>query len=392
MRKWILFLLIPIIVAVSGVGAYVVVNATPGDALILSDYFEITYEGYNGTGKVDITRKDDMLFDEVDVIRLEQKDSLFRNKEVTQDEYLRFAAGIEALAEPDENLKNGDEFIISYIYDKELAKKLHISVDDAMKGYTVEGLTDGQPLGVDDLFKDLSVEFSGTSPDITMTVTNNSTNPLIQSLVFNPVEYKEKYSAGDVVSIRCFFNDNERLHDNYYIDTPSAECIREYTVSGTDAYVSSLDQIPKEVISEAIAAGKTAFVDANEYGVRIFCEAHLVPVYINQKATFRYLTPSLCAAYFKSVNPEEAGKLGNAYNVLDLVYNVQITQADGVTCGCEAVVRFTDIVQKSDGSLEYDFSNPTIMSASHNNSSIHKIVVTSYEGKYSIEKLDISRY
>lgn len=392
MRKILIFLLIPIIVAIGGIGAYVVVNATPGDTLVLSDYFEIGYEGYNGNGKVDITRKDDMLFDEVDVIRLAQKESLFTNKDVTQDEYLRFAAGIEAMAEPNEHLKNDDEYIIKYIYDKELARKLHISVDDKEKTYTVSGLTDAQPLGVEDLFKDLAVSFEGVSPDITMTVVNNSTNPLIQSLVFNPVDYKEKYSAGDVVKIRCFFNDNEKLHDDYYIDAPSEDCVREYVVSGTDAYVSSLDQIPKEVISEAIAAGKTAFVDANEYGVRIFCEAHLVPVYINQKATFRYLSPSLCAAYFKSVNSDEAGKLGNAYNVLDLIYSVQITQADGVTCGCEAVVRFTDIVLKADGSLEYDFSNPTIMSASHNNSSIHKNVVTSYEGKYNIEKLDISRY
>ena len=392
MRKWILFLLIPVIVAISGIGAYVVVNATPGDALILSDYFEITYDGYNGSGKVDITRKDDMLFDEVDVIRLAQKESLFRDKNVTQDEYLRFAAGIEALAEPNDHLKNGDGYVLSYIYDKELAKKLHISVDDAEKEYVVEGLSDGQPLSVDDLFKDIVVEFEGVSPDITMTVTNNSTNPLIQSLVFNPIEYKEKYSSGDIVALRCYFNDNEKLHDNYYIDAQSADCVRLYEVGGTDAYVSSLDQIPSEVISEAIAAGKTAFVDANEYGVRIFCEANLVPVYINQKATFRYLTPSLCAAYFKTVNEDEAGKLGNAYNVLDLVYSVQITQADGVTCGCEAVVRFTDIVIKPDGSLEYDFSNPSIMSASYNNSSIHKNVVTSYEGKYNIEKLDISRY
>jgi hypothetical protein len=392
MRKWLIFLLIPIIVAIGGIGAYVVVNATPGDALILSDYFEISYDGYNNAGKVDITRKDDMLFDEVDVIRLAQKEALIRNKEVAQDEYLRFAAGIEAIAEPNDHLKNGDEYIISYIYDKELAKKLHISVDDKEKAYTVEGLTDGMPLSIDDLFRDLEVGFTGVSPDITMTVTNNSSNPLIKSLVFNPVEYKEKYASGDIVRIRCYFNDNEKLHDNYFVDALSEECVREYVVGGTDAYVSSLDQIPAEVIREAVAEGKKAFVDANEYGVRIFCEANLVPVYINQQATFRYLSPSLCAAYFKAVNPDEAGKLGNAYNVLDLVYSVQITQADGVTCGCEAVVRFTDIVLKSDGSLEYDFSNPTIMSASHNNSSIHKNVVTSYEGKYSIEKLDISKY
>ena len=392
MRKLLIFLLIPIVVALGGVGAYVVVNATPGDALILADYFEITYEGYNNMGKVDITRKSDMLFDEVDVIRLAQKDALIKNKEVAQDEYLRFAAGIEAIAEPNDRLKNGDEYVVSYIYDKELAKKLHIAVDDSEKVYTVEGLTDAQPLSVDDLFKDLSVQFEGVSPNVKMTVTNNSPNPLIQSLVFNPVEYRETYSAGDVVRIQCFFNEKEKLHDNYYINASSAECVREYTVSGTDEYVTELEQIPADVITEAISAGKRAFVDANEYGVRIFCEAHLVPVYIDQKATFRYLSPRLVAAYFKAVNPEEAGKLGNDYNELDLIYEVAITQADGVTCNCEAVVRFNNFVLKNDGSLEYDFSNPTIMSASYNNSSIHKNVVTKYEGTYQIDKLDISKY
>ena len=392
MRKWLFFLLIPVIVVLLGAGAYVVVNATPGDVLVLSDYFEISYEGYNTSGKVDITRKDDMLFDEVDVIRLVQKESLIRNKDVTQDEYLRFAAGIEAMAEPNDHLKNGDQFVISYLYDKELAKKLRINVDDQEMTYTVGGLVDAQPLSVDDLFKDLSVEFTGISPDITMTITNKSTNPLIRSLVFNPVEYREKYAVGDVVKIKCFFNENEKLHESYFIDAPADECVKEYVVSGTDEYISSIDQIPSEIVSEAIAAGKTAFVDANEYGVRIFCEAHLVPVYINQKATFVYLNPMLIAAYFKSVNPSEAGKLGNAYNVLDLIYSVPITQADGVTCKCEAVVRFTDIILRSDGTVEYDFSNPSIMSASYNNSSIHKNVVTSYEGKYKIDKLDISRY
>ena len=86
MKKWILLLLIPIIAAALGVGAYVVVNATPGDALILADYFEIAYDGYNTKGTVNITRKSDMLFDEVDTIRLEQKEALIKNKEVTQDE------------------------------------------------------------------------------------------------------------------------------------------------------------------------------------------------------------------------------------------------------------------------------------------------------------------
>ncbi|MCR4807618.1 MAG: hypothetical protein K5857_08065 [Lachnospiraceae bacterium] len=392
MRKWLLLLLIPIVATIIGAGAFVVVNATPGDTLKLSDYFEINYEGYNGTGRVSITRKDDKLFDEVDEIRLAQKEALIKNKVARNDEYLRFAAGIEAMAKPMDDLKNGDVFTISYLYDKELAGRLRINVDDAEAMYTVSGLSDAQPLSVDDLFKDIDVSFSGISPDLTMTITNNSTNPLISKLVFNPVEYKEKYADGEKVAIKCYFNEGERLSDDYYIDAAADDCVKEYTVEGSDSYVTSLDQIPASVISEAFDAGKKAFVDANEYGVRIFCEANLVPVYINQQATFRYLSPSIVAAYFKAVNEEEAGKLGNDYNELDLIYEVAITQADGVTCNCEAVVRFSNLVLKSDGSLEYDFDNPSIISASHNNSSIHKNVVTRYEDSYSIEKLEIGKY
>ena len=392
MRKWLLILLIPIVAAIIGTGVFVVVNATPGDALILSDYFEIKYDGYNGKGHVVITRKDDMLFDEVDVIRLEQKEALIKNKVVENDEYLRFAAGIEAMAEPMNNLKNGDTFVISYLYDEELAKRLRINVDDSEATYTVEGLSDAQPLSVDDLFKDIEVSFQGISPDLTMLITNKSTNPLIKSLVFNAVDYKEKYTEGETVKIKCYFNEGERLHDSFYIDAPADECVREYTAAGEASYVTSLDQIPSSVISEAFEVGKKAFVDANEYGVRIFCEANLVPVYINQQATFRYLNPRIIAAYFKAVNPEEAGKLGNDYNELDLIYEVPITQADGVTCNCEAVVRFSDFVLTKDGSVKYDFSAPSIISASHNNSSIHKNVVTRYEDTYSIEKLEIGKY
>ena len=162
----------------------------------------------------------------------------------------------------------------------------------------------------------------------------------------------------------------------------------------SDNVVKNFDEGARQMIGGfmSMLAGKKAFVDANEYGVRIFCEANLVPVYINQQATFRYLDPRIVAAYFKAVNPDEAGKLGNDYNELDLIYEVPITQADGVTCNCEAVVRFSDFVIKRDGSIDYDFSNPSIMSASHNNSSIHKNVVTRYEDTYSIEKLEIGKY
>ncbi len=392
MKKRLFWLIIPMILLIIGVGAYVVVNATPGSSIKVSDYFEYTVEGFNSTAYLNLTRKDDMMFDEIDVIRIEQKEALIKNNNVTADEYMIFAAGIEAIPDKTENLSNGDTITFSFLYNKELAKELRIAVDDTPVSFTVSGLKDALVLTKEDLFADLNVTFSGISPNVTMEITNNSANEFIQGLVFNPVEYKETYQSGDEVAIRCFYDDSQTLSDTYLIEGKSEDCIMTYKVDNVDTYATDLSQIPDSVIREAIDAGKSAFVDANEYGVRIFCEAHLVPVYIDKKATFRYLTPRLISAYFKTVNASAAGKDGNHYNDLDLIYEVEITQADGVTCGCEAVVRFSEFLVKGDGSLEYDFSNPKIISASYQNSAIVKNVVTKYEDTYSIEKLDISKY
>ncbi len=392
MKKVLLFLLIPLIVAIGGVALFVAVNATEGDTIVLSDYFQISYEGYNNSGKAVFTRNDDRLFEEIRAIMAARKEAVIKDKKVTDEEFLRFAAGIEAMTDNSGGLKNGDEITVSYLYDEDLARHLNINVNASEAVYTVKGLTSARPLSVEDLFEDIEVSFEGISPEITMTITNNSENPLIRTLTFAPVEYKEKYSVGDTVSIRCFFEDGARLHDNYYIDALSENCVKDYTVGNCGSYVTDISEIPDTLISQAVSEGRKAFKDANEYGVRVFCEANLVPVYINQQATFSYLSPSIEEMYFKVVNQSEAGKTGNDYNELDLIYNVQITQANGVTCPCHAVVRFSNFIVSSAGILVYDMSEPTIMSVSYNHSSIIKNVVTKYEGDYRIEKLDPGKY
>ncbi|MCR5508087.1 MAG: hypothetical protein K6F34_05320 [Lachnospiraceae bacterium] len=392
MKRILLFVLIPLIAVIAGAAVFVAVNATEGDTIVLSDYFEVAYEGYNDSGTVAISRNDDRLFSDIRAIMAARSGAVIKDKKVTDDDFLRFAAGIEAMSTDGGFLKNGDEITVSYLFDEELARRLKINVNASEAVYTVSGLSNAKPLGIDDLFRDLSVTFEGTSPSITMTVTNNSLNPLIHSLRFAPVEEKEVYSLGDTVSIRCYFEDGVKLNDNYYIDAASADCVRDYTVEGCGKYVTDISEIPDSVIQEAVNEGRKAFVDANEYGVRIFCEAHLVPVYINQQPTFRYVSPSVEEIYFKTVNPDEAGKTGNDYNELDIMYSVQITQADGVTCPCHAVVRFSDFKLNAEGILVYDMSMPEIMSASYNHSSVIKNVVSKYEDSYDIVKLNAAGF
>lgn len=364
----------------------------PNETMNLSEFFSVRYEGYNTKGSAVLTIDEDELKKVAARVKDNEHGFPFLSKQYSDADYDSFIKSISAEVDNAENLSNGSKVIISYRYDEALAKKLKIKVLSKSEEVTVSGLSTAAILTKEDLFKDIEVRFAGISPNITMEIINNSSNEFIKEIVFNPEVFQDHYSTGDIVRIRAYFSEEECRKKNYCIDTPSEECIMEYKVEGTDSYATSALELPKELIDEAVAAGKSAFTDANEYGVRIFCEANLVPVYINKKATFRWLEPLLISAYFKSVKPEAAGKDGNHYNDLDLIYFVRITQADGVTCDAEAVVRFSNIIVNADGSIDYDFSSPQIISASHSNSSILKNVVNKYEDTYQIEKLDYSEY
>jgi hypothetical protein len=207
-------------------------------------------------------------------------------------------------------------------------------------------------------------------------------------MIFEIVDAKEYYSEGDIVRIHAKCTDDMCRETGYIVDAADEDCIRDYVVTADSEYISRSSDLPSNIIKEAIEAGKRAFVDANEYGVRIFCEANLVPVYVNKKATFAYGSPNYVSSYFKAVFPEKAGELGLAYNDLDLIYDVKLSQADGVACTAYGAVRFSDIIKHSDGSYSYDFSSPTIMSESFYSARVKKNVVDSYSTTHDIVKLN----
>lgn len=374
-----------VVVAIAAV--VLIFSSKPYETIILNELFDISYSGFNNSGQVHLSKNEEKVNAMIEDIKENYENAIFKKNSVEDEDYQRFADSIVAVPSQSGNLSNGTRIVVRYDYNSGLAEKLNIKVLSSESNVTVGGLQTAIRISKEELFKDLEVEFEGVSPDIKMTIKNNSSNPFVQNVAYNPIEYKESYSVGDVVTIRAYFNDNPESGSQYIVDTPSANCLKEYIVTGSDEYISSAAELPDYIVDQAVTQAKLAFTDANEYGVRIFCEAHLVPVYINKQATFRWLNPSLLSVYFKSVLPHAAEKDGNNYNDLDIVFNCKITQADGVTCNSEAVVRFSNIVKKADGTYEYDFSNPKLISASYSDSAIKQVVVGKYEGSYNIEKI-----
>lgn len=386
-RRMTITVILTVILFIVAAVVIILYSRMPYQTIRLSKYCVVGYSGYNTKGTAEITLDMERLSDVVEDARIDYEEAIIQWDDIEVSEYDDFLDSITFTTDIEGYLSNGSEFNIYFDYDKELAEKLMIDVIGDTKNISVSGLVTATVLTKEDLFRDIEVSFSGISPNITAEITNNSNNSFIKNMVFSPEEFKELYKTGDVIRLRAYFSEDECLKQNYAIESPSEECVVEYVVGNTDSYLTDSARIDGAILEEAIAAGKQAFNNANEYGVRIFCEANLVPVYINKQATFKWLTPSLISAYFKVANEGVGGVNGYHYNDLDLVYKCQITQADGVTCSAEGVVRFSDFIVRSDGSIEYDFSEPRLISADYNNSSIVKTVKTMYEDTYEIYKL-----
>ncbi len=363
------------------------VLALPYRTINLTQLARVEFSGFNNDGVATVSVDNDAVDALLSSVKEEYDSSWFAAADIDDGDYARFRQSLSFVTPLATNLYNGQEIPVIGTYDAAIAEKLKIEIEDTSGTATVSGLQDVTVIPAEEVFRDLAVGFSGVSPGLTISLQNNSTQPLISRMIFEIEDPKECYAEGDVVTIHALYTEEMCSETGYVVDTPSGECTMEYTAFSDSQYVASAADLPAGVIREAVEAGKKAFVDANEYGVRIFCEANLVPVYINKKATFTYGTPQYVSSYFKTVFPGKAGALGLSYNDLDIIYEVNISQADGVSCKAYGAVRFSDIIRNSDGSLTYDFSEPALISVSYLSSNVKKNVVDSFYDTHEIERV-----
>ncbi len=363
----------------------------------LCDYCNITYGGYNNKGSVQIEFNDDATSTLMQTLKDKYQRALIKFNKCESEDYNAFYNSLSIAVDIPDNLSNGMKYTYTVNYDVKLAKKIKLGVKKNKREVTVAGLNSATVIKYDELFKDINVVFEGISPNVSARLENKSDNYFIKDMIFLIEDYKEKYSIGDEVKVRAYFTEEECLEKHCAIDRPSEECVKSYPVIADSEYIRDLSDLDDSLLEEAIESASKAFTNetAREFGVRVYIEAGLVPVYQstgNKMSTFEWKSYRLLSGYFKAVKSEIAGAQGTNYNILDLVFDCVMTQADGVTCNVETIVRYTDIIKNSDGTFEYDFSEPKIISSSHYDSRIKSTVLTSAEDDYNVEKIDLSDY
>lgn len=371
------------------VGIILFKASLPYEKVDLCDYVTYEYSGYNNKGTVQVSINETLASGLMQRLVSKYDEAKIHYTKCEPSDYNAFYNSLDVTAYAPQNLSNGSKYTYQVSYDRELAKKIKLDVKNYSREVMVDGLVTAAVFSIDDLFEGIKFTYEGISPSVVATMTNETSNPYFQNIEFNIEGEQEFYSEGDVIRVRASFSEEECLEKHFAIDGDVTECYKDYVVTSTSRYVTSADKITKDLLREAASSANYAFTTASakEFGVRVFIEAGLMPVYINKDSTFEWVSYNPVSAYFKVANADIAGKSGNNYNILDIIYTANMTQADGKVANVECVVRFKDIIENDDGTLSYDFSNATIIGCSHMDSRVKKTVIGNYENNYTITKM-----
>lgn len=214
----------------------------------MSKYIKLEYKGFNKHAIAKIVLDEDKMKEDLgEDIATKLKDRLILN------------------IDDNEDLENDDEVEVKIskrvvdsigYYLGDMGVNL---VSDVVK-IRVEGLKEGTEV---DAFKDIKVDFSGMSPNINVSISNNSDDEFLKT-----VEYKASKTSGiangETITITAIKWDEEMAQEK---EITLKETKKEYKVEGQSAYIFNKSEITDAVKTElkSIFVSKTTSKANEEY-------------------------------------------------------------------------------------------------------------------------------
>lgn len=220
----------------------------------LADYITVNYYGYDAFGTADISFDYEKFYGDLQKKSRKLKTAANTNNIDSLDDILSvldstnisaygdLCSDLEWKLDKSDNLSNGDTVNVSFSFNNEKAKKYGIKYIGKTEKYTVDGLEEITEL---DPFADISLEFSGTSPNVSVSLNNNSSNETVQALNFD-ISPNSNIKKGDTVTVNVE-NDETSLLENYGCKLTSTS--KEFTCDNVDEYISTLSDLDKETLS-----------------------------------------------------------------------------------------------------------------------------------------------
>lgn len=260
--KLLIIIIAAALVVIGAIIAVVCVVKYQKSKIDVGKYVEVTFEGYDTAGRADVELDYSELIKKVVTVQgydpddSEEMTRLY-NKKTYYNTLKDFYESIEIEVEPEEELSNGDEVVVTITYDKELMKKNKVRFTNCKLEYTVEGL---EPIQDVNPFDDITVEFSGTAPDGYAYYNNNSSIDYVRYCSFS-FDKSSGLKNGDVITLTVSEDDAEYALSNGYRFT---ETSKEYTVEGIAYYISTISDLSESDLTKLKEAAREEIID--DYG------------------------------------------------------------------------------------------------------------------------------
>ena len=227
----------------------IIVGVNNANTINLNEYVTFKSSGYDGYGKgtavIDWDKIEDKYKSKVKFTQSAQRELGSMAKSVSPFSYLEDSVAVDV--KNNKNLKNGDTVNYTWKVSDDLDKYVKVKLKYKDGTFNVKDL---KKLDAVDVFENLKVGFSGIAPKgkISIEYTGNdlSENDFI-------VESGDSVSNGDTIVVKL----DERILENYAEREGKvpAKMSQEYTVSGLDTYLTSVNDINATELEPLINQG-----------------------------------------------------------------------------------------------------------------------------------------
>ncbi len=352
----------------------------------LIDYVDFRFEGVDGKGEIKTRINHNAL--EVDMsnhMTEKQKD-----KDILEQlfESLVFNDSLVIEAEPNTNLKNGDEIIIKAYKKPTEELDLPMEFKEGTKKVKVEGLKEIEEI---DAFEGINVRYEGTSPYLRYDIIKDSSNPLLNSLQYSSDTKYGEAKNNEPLIVKITGGLDKLLNEGYSVK----ETEKEFIPTGMDEFpdnLSSLNNKAREQLLKEADDNLTSYIANFGQKIAMLPTDQFLYSFKNDYATFD--TNLEKVIHKKAKEPSMFGD----FNITTFVYSININldsydyelgKIEGYNN--EVVYYHVDIknISLNDGDL-LDFNvNELIANPLHKTlDEVERELINSYKDKYVIETMN----
>ena len=304
----------------------------------LNDYVTVEFAGYNTAGTASVTIDEAALGQKIQEVGKvpELSDEMAIWEGLTQSDFYDIIIAyygsdfINADVTPAEGLSNGDKVTVNIAYSEQIGKELGVKLKAKEETIEVKGLEEAETI---DPFADVTVEYDGFAPELTVNITNNSSNEYLSGLTYT-ADITDGLRPGDTFTVTVDADEESAFSHGYIL----TETSKEYTCEECNFYVEDIADIQDGTLDKLKG-------DAEDIINAAYADA--VDSLSNNGLNF----VGYCV-----YNPKTLDSVTWYGNGIWLIYKTTVSHVEGDFEPSEIylTVRFKNLVEYADGSQVYD--------------------------------------